>query len=392
LAWFAIRFADHPSSAVEKQPIGPAWKQDIDRTAVTHSEKIELNKETVMDVVDLRSDTVTRPTPAMREAMAQAVVGDDVMGEDPTVNRLEEMSAERLGKEAGLFVPSGTMGNLAAVLAHCNRGDEVIMGDQAHTFLKEAGGVAALGGVHTYTLRNHADGTIDLDDLRSAIREDDVHHPVTRLVVLENTHNRCGGVVLDAAYTQKVGEIAHEHGLQLHLDGARIFNAAAACAVPAAELAAPFDTLTFCLSKGLCAPVGSVLCGSVNFIAKARRIRKQLGGGMRQAGILAAAGIVALEQMVERLGEDHGRARRLAEGLAQVNGIKPDTLNPPTNMVYASLADGVDLSSNEVAKRMMALGIGVGLDGPRRFRLVTHFWVDDAGIDRVIQGFGLVLN
>jgi threonine aldolase len=387
-----LRFADHPSSAVEKQPIGPARKQDIDRTAVTHSEKIELNKETVMDVVDLRSDTVTRPTPAMREAMAQAVVGDDVMGEDPTVNRLEEMSAERLGKEAGLFVPSGTMGNLAAVLAHCNRGDEVIMGDQAHTFLKEAGGVAALGGVHTYTLRNHADGTIDLDDLRSAIREDDVHHPVTRLVVLENTHNRCGGVVLDAAYTQKVGEIAHEHGLQLHLDGARIFNAAAACAVPAAELAAPFDTLTFCLSKGLCAPVGSVLCGSVNFIAKARRIRKQLGGGMRQAGILAAAGIVALEQMVERLGEDHGRARRLAEGLAQVNGIKPDTLNPPTNMVYASLADGVDLSSNEVAKRMMALGIGVGLDGPRRFRLVTHFWVDDAGIDRVIQGFGLVLN
>jgi threonine aldolase len=373
-------------------PIGPAWLQDLDITAVTHSEKIELNKETVMDVVDLRSDTVTRPTPAMREAMAQAEVGDDVMREDPTVNRLEEMSAERLGKEAGLFVPSGTMGNLAAVLAHCNRGDEVIMGDQAHTFLKEAGGVAALGGVHTYTLRNHADGTIDLDDLRSAIREDDLHHPVTRLVVLENTHNRCGGVVLDAAYTQKVGEIAHEHGLQLHLDGARIFNAAAACAVPAAELSAPFDSVTFCLSKGLCAPVGSVLCGSVNFIAKARRIRKQLGGGMRQAGILAAAGIVALEHMVERLGEDHLRARRLAEGLAGVSGINPDTLNPPTNMVYASLTDEVNLSSHEVAQRMMALGVGVGLDGPRRFRLVTHFWVDDAGIDRVIQGFRQVLN
>jgi threonine aldolase len=354
--------------------------------------KVELNKETVMDVVDLRSDTITRPTPAMREAMAQAVVGDDVMGEDPTVNRLEEMSAERLGKEAGLFVPSGTMGNLAAVLAHCNRGDEVIMGDQAHTFLKEAGGVAALGGVHTYTLRNHANGTIDLDELRSAIREDDLHHPVSRLVVLENTHNRCGGVVLDAAYMQKVGEIAHEHGLQLHLDGARIFNAAAACAVPAAELAAPFNTVTFCLSKGLCAPVGSVLCGSVNFIAKARRIRKQLGGGMRQAGILAAAGIVALEQMVERLIEDHRRAQRLAEGLAAVNGINPDTLNPPTNMVYASLADGVDLSSNEVAQRMMALGVGVGLDGSRRFRLVTHYWVDDTGIDRVIQGFEQVLN
>jgi threonine aldolase len=373
-------------------PIGPAWLQDLDRTAVTHSEKIELNKETVMDVVDLRSDTVTRPTPAMREAMAQAAVGDDVMGEDPTVNRLEELAAERMNKAAGLFVPSGTMGNLAAVLVHCNRGDEVIMGDQAHTFLKEAGGVAALGGVHTYTLRNHADGTIDLDELRSAIREDDLHHPVSRLVVLENTHNRCGGVVLGTAYTQKVGEIAHEHGLQLHLDGARIFNAAAACTVAAAELAAPFDSVTFCLSKGLCAPVGSVLCGSVNFIAKARRIRKQLGGGMRQAGILAAAGIVALEHMVERLGEDHLRARRLAEGLAGVSGINPDTLNPPTNMVYASLADGVNLSSHEVAQRMMALGVCVGLDGPRRFRLVTHFWVDDTGIEHVIQAFERVLN
>lgn len=345
-----------------------------------------------MDVVDLRSDTVTRPTPEMREAMARAAVGDDVMREDPSVNRLEEMSAERLGKEAGLFVPSGTMGNLVAVLAHCNRGDEVIMGDKAHTFLKEAGGVAALGGVHTYTLRNHSDGTIDLDELRGAIREDDIHHPVTSLIVLENTHNRCGGAVLDSAYTQKVGEIAHENGLQLHLDGARIFNAAAACGLPASQLAAPFDTITFCLSKGLCAPVGSVLCGSVEFIAKARRIRKQLGGGMRQAGILAAAGIISLEQMVDRLSEDHRRARRLAEGLADVPGIFPDSVNPPTNMVYANLSEGVNLSSNEVAKQMMALGAGVGLDGPRRFRMVTHYWVDDAGIDRVIQAFGQVLN
>jgi threonine aldolase len=344
-----------------------------------------------MNVVDLRSDTVTRPTQEMREAMARAEVGDDVLGEDPTVNRLEEMSAERMGKEAGLFVPSGTMGNLAAVLAHCNRGDEVIMGNMAHTFIKEAGGVAALGGVHTYTLPNRSDGTIDLEEIRYAIREEDLHHPVTRLIILENTQNRCGGVVLDAAYTQQVGDLAHEHGLQLHLDGARIFNAAAACGIPAAELTAPVDTVTFCLSKGLCAPVGSVLCGSSDFIAKARRIRKQLGGGMRQAGILAAAGIVALEQMVERLADDHQRAQILAEGLADVTGIQPDSLTPPTNMVYASLDGWVNLSSSEVSNRMMALGVGIGLDGPRRFRMVTHYWIDDQGIDQVLQAFRQVL-
>jgi threonine aldolase len=301
------------------------------------------------------------------------------------------LSAERMGKAAGLFVPSGTMGNLAAVLAHCTRGDEVIMGDKAHTFLKEAGGVAALGGVHTFTLENKPDGTIDLDEIRDAVRESDVHHPVTRLIVLENTHNRCGGVVLSPEYTREVGAIAHEYGLQLHLDGARIFNAAAACEVPAAELTAAVDTVTFCLSKGLCAPVGSVLCGSAEFIAKARRIRKQLGGGMRQAGVLAAAGIVALEHMADRMGEDHRRARRLADGLVGVPGIRPDSLTPPTNMVYATLAEGVQLNAREIYKRMMALGVGIGLDGPRRFRMVIHYWIDDADIDRVIDAFRQVL-
>jgi threonine aldolase len=344
-----------------------------------------------MDVVDLRSDTVTRPTPEMREAMARAEVGDDVLGEDPTVSRLEEMSAERMGKAAGLFVPSGTMGNLAAVLAHCNRGDEVIMGHMAHTYLKEAGGTAALGGVHTFTLHNQPDGTIDLDELRHAIRTEDLHHPVTRLIVLENTHNRCGGAVLSAAYTHRVAAIAHENGLQLHVDGARIFNAAAACGASAGELTADVDTVTFCLSKGLCAPVGSVLCGPVDFIARARRIRKQLGGGMRQAGVLAAAGIIALEQMVDRLAEDHRRARRLAEGLANVPGICPDSLAPPTNMVYATLDDDVRLSSDEVARRMMALGAGIGIDGPRRFRMVTHYWIDDEGIEHTVQAFRQVL-
>jgi threonine aldolase len=252
----------------------------------------------------------------MRQAMANAPVGDDVFGEDPTVNKLQEMAAEKMGKQAGLFVPSGTMGNLAAVLAHCGRGDEVILGNKAHTFLYEAGGISALGGVHSCQLQNQPDGTLLLQDIQVAIRSKDAHQPVSRLVCLENTHNRCGAVALTAEYTRAVGELAHQNDLFLHLDGARIFNASAALGVPAIELAAPADSVTFCLSKGLSAPVGSVLCGSTEFITRAHRIRKQLGGGMRQAGILAAAGIVALETMVNRLPEDHKRARDLALGLS----------------------------------------------------------------------------
>ncbi|OQX60874.1 MAG: low-specificity L-threonine aldolase [Anaerolinea sp. 4484_236] len=251
-----------------------------------------------MKIIDLRSDTVTKPTPEMREAMATAKVGDDVYKEDPTVNRLEEMSAALLGKEAGLFLPSGTMGNLAAILAHCGRGDEIILGNLAHTFLFEAGGIAALGGVHPHTIPNQPNGTLRLEDIENAIRPDDVHFPTTRLITLENTHNRCGGTPLTAEYTQQVGDLAKKKGLKLHLDGARIFNASAALGVEPAQLSAPADSVTFCLSKGLAAPVGSVLCGSVGFIARARRMRKQLGGGMRQAGIIASAGIVALETVL----------------------------------------------------------------------------------------------
>ena len=258
-----------------------------------------------MPPIDLRSDTVTPPTEEMRAAMAKAPLGDDVYGEDPTVNTLQAMAAAMLGKEAGLFVPSGTMGNLASILAHCNRGDEIILGNLAHTFLYEAGGMAALGGVHPHTIPNQPDGTLDPDDIRAAIRADDAHLPPTRLITLENTHNRCGGAALSVAYTRSIGELAAEHGLILHLDGARIFNAAAVLGVSPAELTAPADSVTFCLSKGLCAPVGSVICGSQDFIRKAHRIRKQLGGGMRQAGVLAAAGIVALESIVPRLAEDH---------------------------------------------------------------------------------------
>lgn len=344
-----------------------------------------------MEIVDLRSDTVTRPTPEMRAAMAAAEVGDDVYGEDPTVNRLQEMAAERMGKEAGLFVPSGTMGNLAAVLAHCGRGDEVILGNLGHTYLFEGGGIAALGGVHPFVLPNQPDGTLRLEDIRGAIRGEDVHAPVTRLITLENTHNRCGGVVLPLEYVDQVGALARERGLRLHIDGARIFNAAAALELPAARLAAAADSVTFCLSKGLCAPVGSVLCGSREFIEKARRIRKHLGGGMRQAGVLAAAGIVALEQMTGRLAEDHCRARRLAEGLARIPGLRLEQAAPPTNMVFAALDDAVPADAGEIARRLLAYGVKVGVVGRRRFRMVTHYWVDDAGVEQAVRAFGQAL-
>jgi threonine aldolase len=345
-----------------------------------------------MDIVDLRSDTVTQPTEEMRAAMARAEVGDDVYGEDPTVNRLQEMAAGLMGKEAALFVPSGTMGNLAAILAHCARGDEMILGDRAHTFLFEAGGAAALGGIQPHTLPNQADGTLDLDDIEAAIRPDDPHYPISRLVSLENTHNRCGGVVLRVDYTRAVGELAHRHGLRLHLDGARIFNAATALGVRAAALAAPADSVTFCLSKGLCAPVGSVLCGTKEFIQRARRMRKMLGGGMRQAGIIAAAGIVALEKMVDRLSEDHRRARTLAEGLSRVPGLLIETDPPQTNMVFLSLADWVPLSAEVMLRRLENQGIRAGLVEARRFRLVTHLGIDDAAIERAVAAFEAALE
>ncbi|MBL6965560.1 MAG: low-specificity L-threonine aldolase [Anaerolineales bacterium] len=345
-----------------------------------------------MKIIDLRSDTVTQPTPAMREAMAKAPLGDDVYGEDPTINQLQEMAAAMLGKEAGLFIPSGTMGNLAAVLAHCGRGDEVIMGDQAHTFRYEAGGIAALGGVHPHTLPNKPDGTLLMENIEAAIRPDDAHHPITRLIALENTHNRCGGAVLSADYTQKVGELAHTRGLILHLDGARIFNAAAALGVDAAKLIAPVDSVTFCLSKGLCAPVGSVLCGSHDFIRRAHRIRKQLGGGMRQAGILAAAGIVALQEVVPRLKEDHLRAAKLAQGLAALPGLSVDATQPPSNMVYLSLADTIPVDATEIVARLQEQHVLAGKTGKRRFRLVTHYWVDDQAVQTAVGAFAEVLK
>jgi threonine aldolase len=322
--------------------------------------------------------------------MAQAAVGDDVYGEDPTVNQLQEMAAEITGHQAALFVPSGTMGNLAAILAHCQRGDEIIVGDKAHNFLYEAGGIAALGGVQPHPILNQPDGTLALGDIEAAIRPDDAHFPPTRLIALENTHNRCGGAALTVAYTRSVAELAKSRGLKLHLDGARIFNAAISLGVPAKELTDSVDTVTFCLSKALSAPVGSLICGSTEFVARAHRMRKQLGGGMRQAGVLAAAGIIALEQMVERLREDHARAGRLAELLANVKGITIETQN--TNMVYLKLSDDVDISAQEVAKRLKEKGVKVGVVGEKRFRLVTHVWIDDAGVDESARLFGEVLT
>jgi threonine aldolase len=335
-------------------------------------------------MIDLRSDTVTLPTPAMRRAMAEAVVGDDVFGEDPTVDRLQEMAAERMGKEAGLFVASGTMSNLVALLTHCYRGDEVILGDRAHTFLYEAGGSASLGGIHHYALPNLPDGTLRLEDIEAAIRaEDNVHYPHTRLICLENTHNRCGGACLTPEYTDAVGELARRHGIKVHLDGARIFNAAIALGVHVPKLTCSVDSVGFCLSKGLSAPVGSVLCGDAAFIAEARRWRKAVGGGMRQCGVLAAAGIVALEQMVDRLAEDHANARRFSEGIAGVPGIVIDPAKVRTNIVIFEVASP-RISNVQLVTALGARGVQVMPFGATQIRAVTHYGIEAAHVDQAI--------
>lgn len=345
-----------------------------------------------MEWADFRSDTVTQPTPAMRAAMAQAEVGDDVFGEDPTVRRLEELAAERVGMEGALFVASGTMGNLAAVLTHCQRGDEIILGDRSHTYLHEAGGVSALGGVHPHTVPNQPDGTLDPQAIVGAIRAVDDHFPSSRLIILENTHNMSGGTPLGVDYLQHVSGLAGQHGLRLHIDGARIFNAAIALGRPAAELAAPANSITFCLSKGLCAPVGSLLCGSSQFIRLARRTRKQLGGGMRQAGILAAAGIVALESMVDRLAEDHQRARRLAAGLRAIPGLQVEQDPPPTNMVYFRLDPRAGKTTQDLIQALETQRVRLTARNPYRMRMVAHYWIDDAAVNRAVEGIAAAMS
>ena len=327
---------------------------------------------------DFRSDTVTRPSPAMRAAMASAEVGDDVFGDDPTVKRLEARVAAVIGKEAGVFVPSGTQSNLIALMTHCERGDEYIVGQQAHCYRWEAGGAAVLGSIQPQPLENAPDGTMALADIEAAIKPDDAHFARTRLLALENT---IGGKVLPTEYVQAATELAKRHGLGCHLDGARLFNAAVALSVPAATLAQPFDTVSICLSKGLGAPVGSVLVGSKAAIVRARRLRKMLGGGMRQAGILAAAGLYALEHNVERLANDHANARTLADGLAKLPGL---TVAPPdTNIVFvnaeASLAPAF-------AAHLAQHGIGViSTYGPTRQRWVTHLDVDAQAVAEALS-------
>ena len=337
-----------------------------------------------MRIVDLRSDTITKPTSAMRRAMAEAEVGDDVLGDDPTVKRLEEMAAARLGKEAGLFVASGTMGNLVSLLAQCGRGDEVIVGDQAHTYVYEQGGMAALGGIHPRVLRNQPDGTLDLDEIVAAIRDPhNPHFPKSRLITVENTHNRCGGSPLSVDYMRSLGKLAREHGLLLHLDGARIFNAAIALGVDVKALVADADSLTFCLSKGLAAPVGSVVCGSKPFITEARRARKVVGGAMRQVGVIAAAGIVALEQMVERLAEDHANAGILAAGLAELPGIRVEDVPVRTDIVYFNVTRA-DMDAAQLTARLKEQGVWMLPLGPRRIRAVTNYHVTADDIEAAL--------
>jgi threonine aldolase len=336
-----------------------------------------------MPIIDLRSDTVTLPTPAMREAMYRAELGDDVYGEDPTVNRLQELAAERMGKEAALFVPSGTMGNLVSILTHCGRGDEVIMGSEAHTFVYEGGGTSALGSIHVHTVPNLPDGMMVPEQVEQAIRGINVHFPRTKLLCLENTHNRCGGAVLSPTQMATLTNIAHQHGFPVHLDGARIFNAAVALGIKASELAAQADSVQFCFSKGLAAPVGSAICGSKAFISEAKRNRKMLGGGMRQAGVLAAAAIVGLEQMVDRLAEDHDNARLLALGIAEIPQLQVDLDTVQSNMVMFTLASR-NLSQQQVLANLAAEGLKVTTMDAEHFRAVAHYGITRSDIEAAI--------
>jgi threonine aldolase len=335
-----------------------------------------------MKIIDLRSDTVTHPTQEMRKAMFEAEVGDDVYGEDPTVNRLEALAARKLGKEAALFTVSGTMSNLIAVLTHTHHGDEIILGSEAHIFWYEVGGAAALGGVMTHTIPNDNRGRLNPGDVEQAIRGKNIHYPVTTLLCLENTHNRCGGAVLTPKYTLKICGLAHKQGLKVHLDGARIFNAAIALGVPASVLAKDVDSVSFCLSKGLSAPVGSVLCGSKEFIERARKVRKMLGGGMRQAGVIAAAGIVALETMIDRLAYDHVNAKRLAKGLSRIKGITLAQGKVETNIVMFDLSP--ELSVTKFTSGLAKKGVKVGSRGGNLFRAVTHRMVSAKDIDEAL--------
>ncbi len=339
-----------------------------------------------MTFIDLRSDTVTWPTPEMRSAMAAAPVGDDVYGDDPSVNELESRAAERVGKEAALFVPSGTFGNQLALFTWCPRGSEVILGEDCHIVQHEAGGAAVIAGVQIRPIPA-ATGILAPDAIRERIREEDIHHPLTSLICVENAHS--SGRVVPLSAMDAVYALAQARGLPVHLDGARLFNAAAALGVEAAQIAARADSVMFCLSKGLCAPVGSILAGPRDFIAAARKKRKVLGGGLRQAGVLAAAGLVALERMTARLAEDHGNARRLASLLADIPGIVLDAGSVEINMVFfkAAFSGATERFAARMEEGMRRRGVLINPPHEGAFRFVTHYWVDAARVELAARAF-----
>ena len=343
-------------------------------------------------MIDLRSDTVTLPPKEMKEYMFNAPLGDDVFGEDPSINKLEKKISLLFGKDDALFVPSGTMANLISVLSHCQRGEEILLGNQSHIFKYEAGGISAFGGIHSHQLHNNDDGTIDIDAIISGINNsDDSHHAITKLVCLENTHNTCYGSPIDSDYFTKVKEAISHYDIKLHIDGARIFNASIALNQSVSTLAKNAESVTCCLSKGLSCPSGSVIIGTHDFISKARRLRKVAGGGMRQAGILAAAGIYALDNMVNRLVEDHQNAQLIGEELQNINYIKLDSKKVTTNLVFFYLEKD-SMSDNEFIKELLDHDIKVDSKGNRKFRIATHYGFTNNDIEKVIKTIKFILD
>ncbi|MEE8412781.1 MAG: GntG family PLP-dependent aldolase [Acidobacteriota bacterium] len=346
-----------------------------------------------MDRIDFRSDTVSWPTPEMREAMATARVGDDVFGEDPSINELEALAADKLGKEAALFVTSGTQGNLIAVLGHARRGDEAILGYESHVFQWEVGGMASIGGILPHTIPTDAIGRMDPAAVEAAVRADDHHLGHSTLLLVENSFGGRGGTALPKEYFADLRGVANRHGLAMHMDGARVFNAAVALGVEAADLVADVDTVTFCLSKGLCAPVGSILCGPTDFIEEARRTRKSLGGGMRQAGILAAAGLISLRSMIDRLAEDHAHASLLAQKLSTLDAVRVHAETVQTNIVHFELEHGSRISPEALCARLDAeYGIGLGTYPPNLLRAVTHYWVGEKEVGALVDAIAAILK
>ena len=344
-----------------------------------------------MKIIDLRSDTVTLPTSDMMHAINTAVLGDDVYVEDSETIKLEKLAAKIMGKESALLVSSGTMGNLISCLVHAPRGTEAIMGHKSHIFIYESGGISAYGGIHSHQLKNHFNGTIDINMIKDAIRINDVHFPSTSLVCIENTHNKCHGFPLELDYINSVCTIAHENNIKVHMDGARLFNACIALDESADKITKNVDSVTFCLSKGLASPIGSIICGSADFIAEARRIRKSLGGGMRQTGIIAAAGIVSLNKMRNRLKDDHANATYLANGLHKLSGIDLNIDYVPTNIIFFNF-DHPNISSYDLVNHMKSHGILFSDYNGKHCRLVLHHGISRHDVEKVIDVFNKLLS